>query len=47
MAATAPAAIGRSSLIVILAVEAAMARAPTTGLAGEPGAEATAVAEAT
>jgi hypothetical protein len=31
-----PAATVRSSLIVILAVEAAMAEAPTTGLAGEP-----------
>jgi hypothetical protein len=47
MVATAPAATGRSSLIVILAVEAATAGAPTTGLAGEPGAEATATAEAT
>jgi hypothetical protein len=47
MVATAPAATGRSSLIVILAVEAATAGAPTTGLAGEPGAEATAAAEAT
>jgi hypothetical protein len=47
MLATAPAVTGRSSLIVILAVEAATAGAPTTGLAGEPGAEATTVAEAT
>jgi hypothetical protein len=47
MEATTLAATGRSSLIVILAVEAAMAGAPTMGLAGEPGAEATAVAEAT
>jgi hypothetical protein len=45
--ATALAAAERSSLIVILAVEAATAGAPTTGLAGEPGAEATAAAEAT
>jgi hypothetical protein len=50
MAATAPAAptpTVRSSLTVILAEEAATAGAPTTGLAGEPGAEATAAAEAT
>jgi hypothetical protein len=47
MVATALEATGRSSLIVILAVEAATAGAPTTGLAGELGAEATAVAEAT
>jgi hypothetical protein len=50
MAATAPAAPAptvRSSLTVILAEEAATAGAPTTGLAGEPGAEATAAAEAT
>jgi hypothetical protein len=47
MLATAPAATGRSSLIVILAEEAATAGAPTTGLAGEPGAEATTAAEAT
>jgi hypothetical protein len=47
MVATAPTATVRSSLIVILAAEAATAGAPTTGLAGEPGAEATAVAEAT
>jgi hypothetical protein len=47
MVATVLAATGRSSLIVILTVEAATAGAPTTGLAGEPGAEATAAAEAT
>jgi hypothetical protein len=47
MVATAPAATVRSSLTVILAAEAATAGAPTTGLAGEPGAEATAAAEAT
>jgi hypothetical protein len=47
MVATVPVAIGRSSLIVILAVEAATTGAPTTGLAGEPPAEATAAAEAT
>jgi hypothetical protein len=46
-APTAPAATVRSSLIVILAAEAATMGAPTTGLAEEPGAEATAVAEAT
>jgi hypothetical protein len=45
--ATAPATTRRSSLIVILVVEAATVGAPTTGLAGEPGAEATAAAEAT
>jgi hypothetical protein len=37
----------RSSLTVILAVAAATAGAPTMGLAGEPGAEAIAAAEAT
>jgi hypothetical protein len=37
----------RSSLIVILVEEAATVGAPATGLAGEPGAEATAVVEAT
>jgi hypothetical protein len=47
LVATAPAATGRSSLIVILAVEATTARTPTTGLAGEPRAEATAAAEPT
>jgi hypothetical protein len=47
MVATAPAATGRSSLIVILAVEAAAAGAPTMGLTGELGAEVTAEAEAT
>jgi hypothetical protein len=47
MVATAPAAIGRSSLTTILAVEAVTAGAPTMGLVGEPGAEATAAAEAT
>jgi hypothetical protein len=40
-APAAPEATVRLSLIVILAADAAMARAPTTGLAGEPGAEAT------
>jgi hypothetical protein len=43
----APATTVRSSLIVILVAEAVMAGAPTTGLAGEPGAEATAAVEAT
>jgi hypothetical protein len=43
----APAATVRSSLTVILAAEAVTAGAPTMGLAGEPGAEATAAAEAT
>jgi hypothetical protein len=43
----APATTVRSSLIVILAAEAATAGAPTTRLAGEPGAEATAAAKAT
>jgi hypothetical protein len=47
MVATAPAATGRSSLTVILVAEAVTAGAPTMGLAGEPGAEATAAAEAT
>jgi hypothetical protein len=50
MVATAPvvpAATVRSSITVILAAEAATAGAPTTGLAGELGAEATAAAEAT
>jgi hypothetical protein len=46
-ASAAPTPTVRSSLIVILAAEAATAGAPTTGLAGEPGAEATATAEAT
>jgi hypothetical protein len=49
MVATVPAAPAptvRSSLTVILAVAAATAGAPTTGLAGEPGAEATTAAEA-
>jgi hypothetical protein len=42
-----PAATVRLSLIVILVAEAVTAGAPTTGLAGEPGVEATATAEAT
>jgi hypothetical protein len=46
-APVAPAATVRSSLTVILAAEAVTAGAPTMGLAGELGAEATAVAEAT
>jgi hypothetical protein len=46
MVETAPAATGRSSLIAILAVEAATAGAPTMELTGELGAEATAAAEA-
>jgi hypothetical protein len=46
-ALAAPAATVRSSLIVILAAEAETVGAPTTGLAEEPGAEATAAAEAT
>jgi hypothetical protein len=46
-AQAAPAPTVRSSLTVILAAEAAMEGAPTMGLAGEPGAEATAAAEAT
>jgi hypothetical protein len=44
--ATAPAAAGRSSLTTILAAEAVTAGAPTMGLTGELGAEATAAAEA-
>jgi hypothetical protein len=50
MVATAPVvptATVRLSLIVILVAEAVTAGAPSTGLAGEPGAEATAAAEAT
>jgi hypothetical protein len=50
MVATAPAAPSatvRSSLTLILAVEAVTAGAPTMGLPGEPGAEATTAAEAT
>jgi hypothetical protein len=50
MVATAPAepaATVRLSLTAILAAEAVTAGAPTTGLTGEPGAEATAAAEAT
>jgi hypothetical protein len=47
MVATAPAAIGRSSLTMILAAEAVTAGAPTMGLTRELGAEATAAAEAT
>jgi hypothetical protein len=46
MVETAPATTGRSSLIAILAVEAATAGAPTMELTGELGAEATAAAEA-
>jgi hypothetical protein len=46
-ASAAPPATVRSSLTVILAVEAVTAGAPTMGLAGEPGVEATAAAEAT
>jgi hypothetical protein len=42
-----PVVIAMSSLITILVVEAATARAPHTGLVGEPVAEATAGAEAT
>jgi hypothetical protein len=45
MAATAPAATERSSLIAILAMEAVTAGATTMGLTGELGAEATAAAE--
>jgi hypothetical protein len=41
------AATVRLSLIVIMVAEAVTAGAPTTGLAGEPGAEAIAAAEAT
>jgi hypothetical protein len=44
--APAPAATVRVSLIVILVAEAVTVGAPTTGLAGESGAEATAAAEA-
>jgi hypothetical protein len=44
---TVPTATVRSSLTVILAAEAVKAGAPTMGLAGEPGAEATAAVEAT
>jgi hypothetical protein len=47
MVATAPVVTGRSSLTAILAVEAATAGAPTMGLIGELGAEATMAAEAT
>jgi hypothetical protein len=47
MMATAPAAAGRSTLTAILVVEAATAGAPTMGLTGELGAEATTAAEAT
>jgi hypothetical protein len=50
MVATAPAALAATvilSLIVILVAEAVTVGATTTGLVGEPGAEATAVAEAT
>jgi hypothetical protein len=50
MVATAPAvpaATVRLSLTATLAAEAVTAGAPTTGLTGEPGAEATAAAEAT
>jgi hypothetical protein len=46
-ASAAPAATVRLSLTTILVAEAVTARAPTTGLTGEPGAEATAAAEAT
>jgi hypothetical protein len=46
-APAAPAATVRSSLTVILAVEVVTGGAPTMGLAGEPGAEATEAAEAT
>jgi hypothetical protein len=42
-----PAPTVRSSLIMILAAEAATMGGPTTGLAGEPGEEATTAAEAT
>jgi hypothetical protein len=44
-APAAPAATVRSSLTVILAVEAVTAGAPTMGPAGEPGAEVTAAVE--
>jgi hypothetical protein len=47
MVATAPVVTGRSSLTAILAVEATTAGAPTMGLTGELGAEATTAAEAT
>jgi hypothetical protein len=47
MVATAPAATGKSSPIMIRVMEAATAGAPTTGLAGELVAEATVAAEAT
>jgi hypothetical protein len=47
MVAIAQAAIGRSSLTVILAAEAVTVGAPTMGMVGELGAKATAVAEAT
>jgi hypothetical protein len=47
MAATAPAATGRSSLITILAVVVVTVGAPTMGLTGELGAEAAATTEAT
>jgi hypothetical protein len=47
IAPAAPAATVRLSVTAILAAEAATARAPTTGLLGEPRAEATVVAEAT
>jgi hypothetical protein len=47
MEATAPVATGRSSLTVTLAMEAVTAGAPTMGLTGELGEEATAAAEAT
>jgi hypothetical protein len=47
MVATAPVATGRSSLTATLALEAATAGAPTMGLTGELGAEATVAAEAT
>jgi hypothetical protein len=46
-APAAPAATAMLSRIAILVAEAAIAGAPRTGLAGELGAEATAVAEAT
>jgi hypothetical protein len=46
-APAAPAATVRSSLTVILVAAAVTTGAPTTGLAGEPGAEAIAAAEAT
>jgi hypothetical protein len=46
-APAAPAAIVRSSLPAILAAKAVTAGDPTTGLTGEPRAEATAAAEAT